>query len=301
VIHYGMNSGYQAINLAYLMGATHIVLLGYDMQPTGGKQHWFGEHPDELRTGPLQSMFAPKFVRLALDLEAAGIRVTNCTRETALTCFKRASLQETLASLSAQGRASTSMPSSDPVLSSSALTTPTRTSSVQRSSAIKFGVNNTHKDIELDVWIACDPKWHDHYGQVEGDFEKWHWDQAICDRYGYQFIEGRWGDGLSLNPEYIHYGHSSGYQALNLAVLYGCNPIYLVGYDMHYNNEQRHYFNGLSDSPGEYPADLRKWSTFDGLLKCYETIASQPDLPTIINCSPGSAMTCFPMGELPDG
>ena len=31
VIHQGKNSGYQALNLAYLLGAKRILLLGYDM------------------------------------------------------------------------------------------------------------------------------------------------------------------------------------------------------------------------------------------------------------------------------
>jgi len=95
-----------------------------------------------------------------------------------------------------------------------------------------FGVNNTFNDFPLDVWIACDPKWHEHYGQVEGDFDKWHWDKGICEKYGYQHIEGRWGDGLSTDKSYIHYGHSSGYQALGLAAHYGHKEVYLAGFDM---------------------------------------------------------------------
>jgi len=47
-LHQGSNSGIQAINLAYHLGAREIILLGYDMQPTGGKSHWFGDHPDKV-------------------------------------------------------------------------------------------------------------------------------------------------------------------------------------------------------------------------------------------------------------
>ena len=168
----------------------------------------------------------------------------------------------------------------------------------QSRGALLFGVNNTFNDFDLDVWIACDPSWHKIYSPVVGRFHKWHWDKSICEKNSYQHIEGRWGDGLSLSPEFIHYGHSSGYQALNLAVLYGCNPIFLVGYDMHYRGASRHYFNGLSNDSGEYPQQLRKFSKFDGLIKCYETIANQKGLPDIINCTIGSALTCFPFKEL---
>ena len=115
-----------------------------------------------------------------------------------------------------------------------------------------FGINNTYLDFDLDVWIACDPHWHDEYSPIPGDFDKWHWDQSICERYDYKYIEGRWGDGISTDKNYIHYGHSSGYQALGLAAHYGHEEIYLAGYDMSYA-PQRHYFTGRSGDDGEYP------------------------------------------------
>lgn len=171
---------------------------------------------------------------------------------------------------------------------------------VRASGAILVGVNNTYQDFALDAWIACNAEWHAVYSPVAGGFDKWHWDRAICSRYGYQYIEGRWGDGLSLDPSFIHYGHSSGYQALNLAVLYGCGPIYLAGFDMRYPPGRRHYFDGLSDDAGEYPQGMRKYSSFDGLLRCYQTIADQASsLPRIINTTPDSALRCFEFGELP--
>lgn len=160
-----------------------------------------------------------------------------------------------------------------------------------------FGVNLTYRDFPLDVLICCDPQFHNYYGKIEGDFDHWHWDKSICQRHGYKYIEGRWGDGLSVDPSYIHYGHSSAYQALNLAVHYGAEEIYLCGYDMNYDGF-RHYFTGVSEIPGEYPEQLRKYSTFDGLIKCYETISNQEGLPPIYNCTLDSAMTCFPFKDI---
>lgn len=94
-VNYGSNSGYQAINLAYLLGAGVIILLGYDMQRTAGKQHWFGDHPP----GPMQvasdyGACIGLFPRLGDELSDHGVAVINCTRETALTCFRRAPLNE---------------------------------------------------------------------------------------------------------------------------------------------------------------------------------------------------------------
>lgn len=94
----GGNSGYQAIALAHHFGAKRIVLLGFDMQRTGGQEHWHGEHPRPLRQNNMYRGWLPKFPALARDLEAAGVEVVNCSRETAISCFARAALEDVLES-----------------------------------------------------------------------------------------------------------------------------------------------------------------------------------------------------------
>ena len=171
-----------------------------------------------------------------------------------------------------------------------------------------FGINRTFLDFDLDVWIQCDDKMHYHYGQVEGDFDKWHYLPEICEKYGYKHIEGVWLDGLSTDKTKLSLGHASGWQALQLAVHYDCDVILLVGHDMRYDNGPRHYFSGLSEANGEYPAALRKHSLFlkpdgSGLLPNYAHIANQckrGEVVPIVNCTKHSAMTCFPMGKLSD-
>lgn len=95
-IYTGGNSGYQVINLAYLLGAGKIILLGYDMQMTGGKSHWHGDHPRNLNRSLALANWVKNFKVLARDLSEAGVEVINATRETALDCFKRAKLEECL-------------------------------------------------------------------------------------------------------------------------------------------------------------------------------------------------------------
>lgn len=91
----GKNSGYQALNLAVHLGAARIVLLGYDMQVDGTRQHFFGPHPyprnDVFRD------FVPLFDTLVAPLKALGICVVNASRQSALQCFQRLSLEEALA------------------------------------------------------------------------------------------------------------------------------------------------------------------------------------------------------------
>jgi hypothetical protein len=91
----GRNSGYQAINLAVHLGAARILLLGYDMsRDVDGRTHWFGDHPDRVRS-PL-STFRRVFDAIVAPLQAQGIAVINCSRHTALTCFPVMALEAAL-------------------------------------------------------------------------------------------------------------------------------------------------------------------------------------------------------------
>lgn len=97
-LHTGGNVGYQAIGLAVLWGARRIVLLGYDMNATRGRLHWHADHDAKRLGNPCN--FAAWRARLAVaavDLRRLGVEVVNCSRETALTCFERDDLGDTLA------------------------------------------------------------------------------------------------------------------------------------------------------------------------------------------------------------
>jgi len=93
VIFSGRNSGYQLINLMYHFGFKTIVLVGYDMQHDGKSVHWHGNHPKGFGNCESISRFREKFPFLASDLEKKGIKVLNCTKETALNCFKKSKLE----------------------------------------------------------------------------------------------------------------------------------------------------------------------------------------------------------------
>ena len=89
------NSGAQAINLAYLLGAKRIILLGYDMSHCDGKSHFFGDHPKPLKTVD-HKRFINNFSNLAVDLKSCGVEVINCSRRTALYQFKKMRLEDVL-------------------------------------------------------------------------------------------------------------------------------------------------------------------------------------------------------------
>jgi hypothetical protein len=135
--------------------------------------------------------------------------------------------------------------------------------------------------------------------------EKWTIDAEAADRFGLRCIE--WKDkaqeGLSAGP-HIHHGKSAGFSLLNLAYLAGAERIVLLGYDMKFapdydgraqrvGSSPRHYF-------GEYPSDLQHWPSVRvkagvhvELLEFYAAVARQ-GLVEIVNCTPDTALTCFP-------
>jgi len=93
----GSNSGYQGVNLAVLLGASRIILLGYDMKfGPNGEKHWHEDHagrnPGEVQ---LQEWRA-KFATMVPDLAKAGVEVINCSRDTALDMFPKLKLEEAL-------------------------------------------------------------------------------------------------------------------------------------------------------------------------------------------------------------
>ena len=94
VIYTGGNSGHQSINLAYLLGASEIILLGFDMQFTDNKAHWHGDHERGLSQQHDFKGWIGHMNVLAGHLKKKGVQVYNCSRQTALECFERKDLED---------------------------------------------------------------------------------------------------------------------------------------------------------------------------------------------------------------
>lgn len=93
VIHLGGgNSGYGALNLAVLKGATRIVLLGYDL--TGPNQHWHSGYSwaDALSSDSLYQRWAEQFDLAATELRQRGVRVVNASPISRITAFRKVPL-----------------------------------------------------------------------------------------------------------------------------------------------------------------------------------------------------------------
>lgn len=90
------NSGTAAISLAVTCGAARIILLGYDCQKTGGKAHWHENHKSPLGNAKSMPAWPRKFTQVAAFAASRKVKVLNATRETALKCFDRVSLEDEL-------------------------------------------------------------------------------------------------------------------------------------------------------------------------------------------------------------
>jgi hypothetical protein len=85
------NSGLRGIEIAVMLGATEVLLLGFDL----GGTHFFGPHPEGLKNTPPQRFDV--FNRQFAGYRPKGVKIINCTPGSALTCYPRADLDACLA------------------------------------------------------------------------------------------------------------------------------------------------------------------------------------------------------------
>ena len=185
--------------------------------------------------------------------------------------------------------------------------TPEIIKTVNHSGHRVFGANRAYEIFNCDVIHGCNYQfWHHYWPQIKGQsFDKWTTRPELEGVYpSLEYIEERWEDGLSSDPSWISAHHGTGPQLVNIAYLYGCTRLLLVGWDMRYLGKtgprqytRRRYL-------GEDPLTINHWPQTGpngeqtGLIKEMETIRPADYGIEIINCTPDSAMHCFPMGEL---
>jgi len=109
LLHHGHSSGACLVNLAYLLGADRIVLLGYDMKYASdydGKQrhigssprHYFGEYPSALQHWPKAAVKDGVHFELVEHYNSiakqALVPIVNATPGSAIRCFPMMSMEE---------------------------------------------------------------------------------------------------------------------------------------------------------------------------------------------------------------
>src|SRR5687768_12539012 len=101
-----------------------------------------------------------------------------------------------------------------------------------------------------EVTYACDAGWWEIHRKNVLASERWtshslspkNDKTMVADRLGLRVIEGRGNVGFSRDPGFINYAGNSGFQAVNLALLWGADPVILVGFDMRQVDGKTHFF-----------------------------------------------------------
>lgn len=166
---------------------------------------------------------------------------------------------------------------------------------------IVLAVNDAYRLFpQADVLYACDAAWwkqNDYVKNFSG--ERWtshslapkNDKQNLPHQELFKIIQGKMVPGFSKNPEFIHYGNNSGFQAVNLAILFGAEEIILVGFDMRVVENKSHFF-------GNHKTPLRDSHSFSVWISEFTNASKSLSGVRIINATPNSALRCFPMVSL---
>lgn len=96
IIVNGMNSGHCGLQLGYLKGCKEIYLLGFDFKEIEDKTHFHSGYQWHNRpsSNRLYGQWANAFKWTVPQLDKAGVRVFNCSDNSALACFPHKPYQE---------------------------------------------------------------------------------------------------------------------------------------------------------------------------------------------------------------
>jgi hypothetical protein len=152
-------------------------------------------------------------------------------------------------------------------------------------------VNTTYKMAPwADALIASDVRWWQwHKGAPEFKGLKYATSKHVK-WSGVQILRNTGSKGLELDPSGLKHGINTGYRAVNLAFHFGAKRIILLGYDMKRGDGPKR----LEHWHGDHPVPSRSQ---------YPTFIMDPLKEhgvEVVNCTPGSALECFPMADLRD-
>lgn len=86
--------GGTAINVAYLLGAARIVLIGFDMRIVDGEHNWHAYHQKMERPQIYQNSMVPFMKPMSDAMKVTGLQIANATPGSALNLFPMHSLDE---------------------------------------------------------------------------------------------------------------------------------------------------------------------------------------------------------------
>ena len=168
---------------------------------------------------------------------------------------------------------------------------------VEHSDVLTIAVNNSYEKLQHpDAVYACDYLWwkfnHMKAKQNIPRRQLWTQDRAAAEQFQLSHIQWEGKDGLGKRG--LRVNGNSGAGAINLAYHFGARRILLVGMDMKPGpNGEKHWHP-------DHPKPLVQGQQFEEWRKKMGVLAAdlKTEGVTVVNCTPGSALTCFPMGDL---
>ena len=144
-----------------------------------------------------------------------------------------------------------------------------------------------------DVLYAADVDWWQEYKGAQ-DFDGFKVSCSQAKKIPYpdvHVLEVTGASGIDMTPTKIRTGSNGAYQAMHIAIQAGASKVIFVGLDMH----------GGHWHP-EYPSHMKQNDkpTFEKFISRFNQVAPVAEAlgVDLVNCTPGSALTCFRFGAL---
>lgn len=158
-----------------------------------------------------------------------------------------------------------------------------------RSGAASVAVNDAFRLAPwADMLYGADPVWWRHHAP---DALKFAGLKATandsCEFRAVRCLRPSGAEGFDPDPACIRTGGNSGYQAVHVAIHAGAARIVLLGFDMRGD----HYFGRHAE-----PLSNTDAATYARWTERFDALNNRG--ADIVNCTPGSALTCFRRSEL---
>lgn len=160
-----------------------------------------------------------------------------------------------------------------------------------------IAVNNSYEMLgHPDAVYACDYLWwkHNHMKVKQNIHRQKLWTQDLAAAETFQLMHIRWEAKDGLGKQGLRVNGNSGAGAINLAYHFGVRRVLLIGMDMQTGPHGEKHWHA------DHPKPMVQGQMFEEWIKKMGVLAKdlKAEGVEVVNCTPGSALKHFPMGDL---